>query len=403
MGVRDRIILNTALAESIPITPPDRLDLAAIKLGYSGYRGKQKEAVRAFVEEGRNLLLIAPTGLGKSAVYQVLPHLIDGLIVVVSPLIALQVDQVAGLKKRGIKADYINSTLTEEEKREVERKVKSGETQMLYVAPERLNDFDFIELTAARNVGALVADECFPAGTMISTPRGRIPIEKIRAGDEVFSCPFQANGRFTNDPNPNVKKVLKTFEKDFPYGRFVTIEWFNGNRRGSFTCTSNHKVYEVKGGRKKSKFKEAIDFLPGNHVAILCPVGESTIATVVSVKVFLVYEKTVYDFEVEDDHNYFANDVLVSNCHLICQWGMGFRPDYSFIDSFRIMVGNPPVMGLSATATPKMCDYIIKNLRMRGTKQHPEQVAHITSGFDRPNLYFNMRESCKGVRVRMLV
>src|ERR1035437_9022209 len=85
---------------------PDRLDLAAQKLGYAGYRGKQKEAVRAFVEEGKNLLIIAPTGLGKSMIYSVLPFLINGLIVVVSPLIALQVDQVTGLRRRGIKADY---------------------------------------------------------------------------------------------------------------------------------------------------------------------------------------------------------------------------------------------------------------------------------------------------------
>src|SRR6476469_8228580 len=105
--------------------------------GLTGFRGAQGEIIR-HVTDGGNCLVLMPTGGGKSLCYQLPSLLREGCGVVVSPLIALMRDQVAGLLEAGVNAAVLNSTLSPQEASDVERRLIAGDLDVLYVAPERL-------------------------------------------------------------------------------------------------------------------------------------------------------------------------------------------------------------------------------------------------------------------------
>ncbi|MEW6752789.1 MAG: ATP-dependent DNA helicase RecQ [Candidatus Latescibacterota bacterium] len=116
---------------------PDDLDAALRRLGYESFRPGQREAVQTLLEQ-RRLLLVAPTGGGKSLVYQLPAALLPGTTLVVSPLISLMHDQVHALTQRGVSATYLASTLDADEQRRRLRDVASGRHRLVYAAPERL-------------------------------------------------------------------------------------------------------------------------------------------------------------------------------------------------------------------------------------------------------------------------
>ncbi|HRO60678.1 MAG TPA: RecQ family ATP-dependent DNA helicase, partial [Burkholderiaceae bacterium] len=105
--------------------------------GFDAFRGLQAEVVEQ-VAAGGDALVLMPTGAGKSLCYQVPALLREGTGVVVSPLIALMQDQVDALRELGVRAAYLNSSLSLREAREVERQLLAGSLDLLYVAPERL-------------------------------------------------------------------------------------------------------------------------------------------------------------------------------------------------------------------------------------------------------------------------
>lgn len=105
--------------------------------GYSSFRGEQQQVVEHLVNGGDALVLM-PTGGGKSLCYQVPALLREGVGVVVSPLISLMQDQVAALREAGVRAEFLNSTMTWSQSIEVERRVYNGDIDLLYLAPERL-------------------------------------------------------------------------------------------------------------------------------------------------------------------------------------------------------------------------------------------------------------------------
>ena len=116
---------------------PDALSVLNSVFGLPGFRGAQEEIVR-HVTDGGNCLVLMPTGGGKSLCYQLPSLLRKGCGIVVSPLIALMRDQVAGLLEAGVKAAVLNSTLSWDEASAVEARLVAGDLDLLYVAPERL-------------------------------------------------------------------------------------------------------------------------------------------------------------------------------------------------------------------------------------------------------------------------
>ena len=136
----------------------DALSVLRSVFGLSGFRGAQEEIVRHVVGGGSCLVLM-PTGGGKSLCYQLPSLLREGCGVVVSPLIALMRDQVAGLIESGVNAAALNSSLTPREASEVERRLIAGDIDLLYVAPERLVTPRCLSLLAQAKVALFAIDE----------------------------------------------------------------------------------------------------------------------------------------------------------------------------------------------------------------------------------------------------
>jgi ATP-dependent DNA helicase RecQ len=127
--------------------------------GFDSFRPGQEEAIRA-VLEGRDTLAVMPTGGGKSLCYQVPALMQESLTVIVSPLISLMKDQVDSLIQSSVAgAATLHSGLSPEERWEVERRVRTGEIRMLYVAPERLRSLEFVLSLRRAGVGLFVVDE----------------------------------------------------------------------------------------------------------------------------------------------------------------------------------------------------------------------------------------------------
>lgn len=115
------------------------LDLESIKntFGISDFRGKQETIIKHILVGG-NALVLMPTGMGKSLCYQIPAVSLPGVCIVISPLIALMKDQVTALQRKGVSAEFINSSLGKSERLERYSKLRSGDYKILYVSPERL-------------------------------------------------------------------------------------------------------------------------------------------------------------------------------------------------------------------------------------------------------------------------
>jgi len=138
--------------------PPAELARALAAFGHARFQPHQEEAVRA-VLAGRDVLATMPTGAGKSLLYQLPATMLEGLTLVVSPLIALMKDQVDGLRARGLRASFVNSSLDAAERgRRLEQAVR-GELDLLFVTPERFRSPAFLERLDALRVSRLAIDE----------------------------------------------------------------------------------------------------------------------------------------------------------------------------------------------------------------------------------------------------
>ncbi len=139
-------------------TPDEPLDVLRRVFGRQDFREGQLRVIQTLLE-GRSSLAIFPTGGGKSLCYQLPALLLDGLTLVVSPLIALMKDQIDALTRLGIRASRLDSSLTPSEFRQVIASLKSGETKILYVSPERLGNERTLRTLASVSIALLAIDE----------------------------------------------------------------------------------------------------------------------------------------------------------------------------------------------------------------------------------------------------
>jgi RecQ family ATP-dependent DNA helicase len=126
--------------------------------GFEDFREGQREVVDAILE-GRDTVVVMPTGGGKSLCYQLPALMKEGATVVVSPLIALMKDQVDALHARGLPATFINSSITFEEQKARINSVRRGEYKLVYVAPERFRSAHFVETLRTAEVALFAVDE----------------------------------------------------------------------------------------------------------------------------------------------------------------------------------------------------------------------------------------------------
>jgi len=211
--------------------------------GFDDFRPGQEAAVDALLA-GRNLLMVMPTGAGKSLCFQVPALVLGGLTLVVSPLVALMEDQVSALRLAGVAADTIHSSRKREDNVKSWRRVASGETRLLYLAPERLMTERMLAALAKLDVRLIAVDEAHcisqwgpafrPEYEALSRLRGifpKVPIAALTAtADEVTRTDIAArlfdgeverlmlgfdrpNIKLTVEPKADGKRQLLAFVK----------------------------------------------------------------------------------------------------------------------------------------------------------------------------------------------
>jgi len=133
-------------------------DILKKYFGYESFREHQRDIVEHLIS-GNDAFVLMPTGAGKSICYQIPAMVLTGVGIVISPLIALMQDQVDALHQLGVRASFINSTLSIGEIRSIEKKTISGDIDLLYVAPERLTTSNFIQLLERTKIALFAIDE----------------------------------------------------------------------------------------------------------------------------------------------------------------------------------------------------------------------------------------------------
>lgn len=126
--------------------------------GYDSFRGHQAEIIK-HVSAGNNALVLMPTGGGKSLCYQIPSLLRDGVGIIISPLIALMQDQVGAMQQLGVKAAFLNSTLSHSDQNKIEQDLLSGQLDLLYIAPERLIQPYTLDLLSRCQLALFAIDE----------------------------------------------------------------------------------------------------------------------------------------------------------------------------------------------------------------------------------------------------
>ena len=126
--------------------------------GYDDFRPGQEDAVAAILR-GREVMAVMPTGAGKSLCYQIPALVLPGITLVVSPLISLMRDQVSALLQYGVRAAYLNSTLTPRQYMLALDNARRGVYRIIYVAPERLMTDSFLNFAKNADIAQVVVDE----------------------------------------------------------------------------------------------------------------------------------------------------------------------------------------------------------------------------------------------------
>ncbi|MCC0684642.1 DNA helicase RecQ [Clostridioides sp. ZZV14-6345] len=134
------------------------LEILSKYYGYTSFRKGQESIINSILSK-KDVLAIMPTGGGKSICYQLPALMLDGMTIVISPLISLMKDQVDALKTMGINAAFINSSLSSKEFNEILSNIRKNNYKMLYIAPERLDAQEFLELINNNNISQIAIDE----------------------------------------------------------------------------------------------------------------------------------------------------------------------------------------------------------------------------------------------------
>ena len=134
------------------------LDILHKYYGYTSFRKGQENIITSIINK-EDVLAIMPTGGGKSICYQVPALCLDGITIVISPLISLMKDQVDALKTMGVKARLINSSLSNSEYSGVLEEIENDECKIIYIAPERLDSMEFVNIIRGKNISQVAIDE----------------------------------------------------------------------------------------------------------------------------------------------------------------------------------------------------------------------------------------------------
>ncbi|HEX2484672.1 MAG TPA: RecQ family ATP-dependent DNA helicase, partial [Myxococcota bacterium] len=306
------------------------------RLGYPAFRPGQREAVETLLAQHR-LLLIAPTGGGKSLTYQLPASLLPGTSLVVSPLISLMHDQVAALQARGVPATFLASTLDAGEMRRRMARVAQGAFRLVYVAPERLTFPGFragqreaVETLLAERRLLLVAPTGGGKSLVYQLPAVLLPGTALVVSplislmhDQVAA--LEARGvRATFLASTLEPRELRRRMADAAAGRFELV----------YAAPERLLASGVHGLVR----------------ALRCPL------------------------------------LAIDEAHCISEWGHDFRPEYLALGDLVKELPEARVLACTATATPVVRDEILARLGL------DPATPQIVRGFARPNLALRARE-----------
>ena len=244
--------------------------------GYASFRGEQAEIVDV-VMRGGDALVLMPTGGGKSLCYQIPSLLRDGVGVVISPLIALMQDQVDALAEVGVRAAFLNSTQTFEESSRIERRLRSGDLDLLYVAPERLMTPRCLDMLEAAKIALFAIDEAHcvsqwghdfrPEYIKLSVLHERFPnVPRIAL---TATADHQTRAEIAHRLQlDDARMFISSFDR--PNIRYQIVEKANGRKQVLDFIESEHAgdagiVYCL----SRKKVEETAEFLCENGIAAL--------------------------------------------------------------------------------------------------------------------------------------
>jgi ATP-dependent DNA helicase RecQ len=215
--------------------------------GYDEFRSGQKEIINQILS-GADVLAVMPTGAGKSICFQIPAMKMDGITVVISPLISLMKDQVDSLSQAGIKAAYINSSLSSAQLDRVISNAVNGLYRLIYVAPERLENSDFIELMKSLSISMVAVDEAH----CVSQWGHDFRPSYTKIADMVAALPHRpVVAAFTATATPQVKDdIIKLLKLKNPYTLTTGFDREN-------------LYFEV--AKPKNKMQALLQYLEGNR------------------------------------------------------------------------------------------------------------------------------------------
>lgn len=231
--------------------------------GYSHFRDGQQSVIDAALANQDSLVLL-PTGGGKSLCYQIPALVLDGLTIVVSPLISLMQDQVTQLQALGVAAEFVNNSIAKEQQQEIYHRLHLGDVKLLYVAPEKVLQYDFIERLRHLPISLFAIDEAHcvshwghdfrPHYCRLSELKQHfptIPMMALTATADTatrydivqqlgLNKPYIHTGSFDR---PNIRYTIE--EKFKPLSQLIRYLKTQHNQSGIIYCTSRKRVDEI--------------------------------------------------------------------------------------------------------------------------------------------------------------
>lgn len=248
------------------------IDVLKRYFGYSAFRLEQEEVIDHILSK-RDALVLMPTGGGKSLCYQIPAMIFEGITVVVSPLISLMKDQVDALKAAGVQAAFLNSSLSDDEQRDVVGRMKRGEIKIVYIAPERLMSGSFLLFIKSLNVSFFAIDEshCIsqwghdfrPEYLQLSAIRGHFPgvpvaaltasADVVTRNDIVEKLKIKDARQFISSFNrPNIHYFIE--QKRNPYAMLSSYINRHREESGIVYALSRKSVEELAGRLREDGF-----------------------------------------------------------------------------------------------------------------------------------------------------
>lgn len=243
--------------------PPTPQQVLSQVFGYSEFRTGQLDIIEQALNH-RDSLVIMPTGGGKSLCFQIPALLMPGITIVVSPLISLMKDQVDTLQANGVAAAYLNSSQTREESMQVLNAMQYGEIKLIYVAPERILQPNFLERIQQLHISLIAIDEAHcisqwghdfrPEYASLGQIKSVLPTPPIMAltatADDAtrqeISSRLNLNDPFYHQASfdrPNIRYTL--YEKFKPFTQLLQYLKTQDNNSGIIYCTTRKQVEET--------------------------------------------------------------------------------------------------------------------------------------------------------------